>query len=183
MINPASDFEHQLGTAFTVNFLLDYDGSTAQVLLDGNVVQEENTLNPTSFYYNCNLSPVASTNLPNQLHNLTVVKDIATDYMYLHSIVFSSTPITSNSLSISSVSSSIGSMSTLVSTSGSLTTPLAPSTTSSIVLSISTSTAMDTETPLSTSGSLIASSGHHSSRAPTIGSTIAALALLLIMAH
>ncbi|KAG8982271.1 hypothetical protein FRB93_008193 [Tulasnella sp. JGI-2019a] len=94
------------GTAVTVNFLSDHVGSTAQVLIDGNLIQEEDTLNPTSYYYDCNFSPVTSTNLPNQSHNVTIVKDVATSYMYMHSIVFTVSPITSTSSSVSTAGSS-----------------------------------------------------------------------------
>lgn len=148
------------------------------MLLDGSLVQEENTTNAASYYYNCNFSPVSSTNLPNTSHNLTVVKDVAANYMYMHSIVyvgpapfptsfrceltyalppppsFTATPIASTSSSVTS-----------------------SSTTSSDASTTSTAAA-----PASTPGNSSSSSSSHSSHGAAIGGAIAAVVILLFAA-
>ncbi|KAG8848106.1 hypothetical protein FRB96_001293 [Tulasnella sp. 330] len=140
------------GTAVTINFLLDHVGSTAQVLLDGALIQEENTNNAAAFYYDCELSPVSSNNLPNTSHNVTVVKDVAVNYMYMHSIVFTAAPIIPTSTAASSTA--------------------APS---------STSATPTASAPASTSGSSKSSLSSHSSHGAAIGGAIGAVAILLIV--
>ncbi|KAG8848107.1 hypothetical protein FRB96_001294 [Tulasnella sp. 330] len=95
------------GTAVTVNFLLDQLGSTAQVLLDGSLIHEVNTITTAgSSYFACNFAPVTSDALSNISHNLTAVKDVATGYMYMHSFVFTPAPVISTSSTAASASTS-----------------------------------------------------------------------------
>lgn len=56
-------------------------------MLDGVFVQEV-TLNVTDgYYFDCYFVPVTMENLKAGSHNVTAVKDEASNYMYLHSFV------------------------------------------------------------------------------------------------
>ena len=71
-----------------MNFFADHVGSTAQIYLDGNLLQVANTLNANDQYYLCAVMPITLGGLSNGNHNLTVVKNVGDSYLYFHSFQY-----------------------------------------------------------------------------------------------
>lgn len=75
------------GTEVTVNFLAALKGSSALVILDGVPIQEVQLNNTLSKYYQCSVVPVSSGTLPQAEHNVTVIKDVVPNLMFVQNFV------------------------------------------------------------------------------------------------
>lgn len=75
------------GSEVTVNFIGLRQGSTAQIVLDGAVVQEAVTNITDAGWLSCTSVSVSSGDLQEGSHNVTVIKDQVGETLFLRSIV------------------------------------------------------------------------------------------------